>query len=388
VFDIAPSVPTTDADEIRLGVDLVRAYLRDFLGGNIASNFKQFVIKIVADGKGNDGSCCTGLAESGPRPFFDVKHPNWNIGSSGYWSNSDNHINAGAHEYVHAWQSSLGCLTIHYQPLGNWLNEGMAQYISINALRHGGYVTERDYQDLIAIALANTRSENLAYLEHNVSGALDDIAFIAVIQLVSLAPDGELSLRALCENVASGKSVEQSFTDAFGISKGDFYKSFAEYQKSYSTPTPTAAPAGMVAVRGKVILASLTQKFNDYILTFCNSTSPQCLGGVFIAEDGSFTTFLDPGDYKVSVNPLNGGDALGWYSENGLLPDPTCADLIHVTDHEINITLDFHVTSCATPTVTTDQAPATEIATQGTVVLVTGVVVLNAASPTNSAPLP
>ncbi|MDO8755510.1 MAG: hypothetical protein Q7J80_16565, partial [Anaerolineales bacterium] len=303
IFDIAPYVPSKDEAEIKLGIDLVRSYLRDFIGGDISSNFKQFVIKIVADGKGNDGSCCTGLAESGPRPFFDVKHLNWNIGSSDYWSNTDNHMNAGAHEYVHAWQSSLGCLTIHYQPLGNWLNEGMAQYVSINALRRGGHVTEQDYQDLLSVALAKTRFENLAFFEQNNTQALDDIAFIAVVRLISLAPDRELSLRVLCENVASGKSVEQSFTDAFGISKKDYYNVFAEYQKTYSTPTPTAPPVGAVAVRGTVILASPSQKFSDYYVVFCNLEIAQCLPVNLISEEVLFVAYLEPGDYKMSVNP-------------------------------------------------------------------------------------
>jgi len=110
--------------------------------------------------------------------------------------------------------------------------------------------------------------------------------------------------------------------------------------------TPTTVPAGMVAIKGNVILADPSQKFTDYIVSFCNSKIVQCLPGNMISDDGSFVAYLDPGDYKMSVNPLDGGDGLGWYTENGLYPDPTCAELIHVADKEINISVDFQPAGC------------------------------------------
>jgi len=377
LFDIDSKAPTKDVGEIKLGIDLVRAYMRDFLGGDIDPDKQNFTVKIAANGKGNDGSCCTGLAESGPRPFIDVLHPNWNIGSSNYWSNTDNHINAGAHEYVHAWQSSLGCITLHYQPLGNWLDEGMAQYVSINSLKHGEYVTEGDYKELIDVALANTSHENLASFEHSSSSKLDDIAFIAVVKLVALAPTGELSLRSLCTYIASGKSVDQSFENAFGITKKDFYKSFTDYQRLYATPTPaptltlTPIPDGMVLINGKVILSAANQKFSDYVVSFCNSKVVQCSPGNVISDDGSFTAYLESGDYKISVNPMEGGNEPGWYVKNGLVPDPGCAEFLHVgSEKEINVVVDFHSTTCPIlPTSTSVPTLESSIISTGRVIL-------------------
>jgi len=219
---------------------------------------------------------------------------------------------------------------------------------------------------LISVALANTRFDNLASYERNSSSKLDDIAFIAVIKLVSLAPTGELSLRTLCENIALGKSVDQSFTEAFGISKKEFYRQFVDYQKSYNTPTPTAIPAGMVAIKGKVVLANPSQKYSDYIVSFCNSKIVQCLPGNLISNDGSFDTYLDPGDYKISVNPLNGGDTIGWYIKSGLVPDPSCAEFFQVgNEQEIKLVVDFQPTPCPTPSAVS----AGTVAINGKVVL-------------------
>ncbi|MCE9644612.1 MAG: hypothetical protein K8S20_01330 [Chloroflexi bacterium] len=378
-FDIASDVPGNDEAEIKTGIDLARAYLRDFLGGDINPSMPQFMVKIVATGNGNDGSCCTGLAESGPRPFFDVKHSSWNIGSSSYWDNTDNHVNAGAHEYVHAWQSSLGCLTIHDQPLGNWLNEGIAQYISINSLKQGGYVTENDYRQLISVALAGTSTDKLASYERGSSGRLDDIALLATIKLVSLAPSGELSLRNVCENISSGKSVDQSFKEAFGISKNDFYKLFTGYQETYVTPTPTPIPAGMIAIHGMVTLANSNQKYSDYILSFCNSKIAECLPGVPISNQGTFLTYLDPGIYRISVNHSKDGEGIGWYAKNGLVPDGTCSDSILVDDKEINFTVDLRPSSCPAPAAADSPALTTpsvmESSTSGVSIIATGLLV-------------
>lgn len=116
------------------------------------------------------------------------------------------------------------------------------------------------------------------------------------------------------------------------------------------TQTPMPVPAGKIAVKGKVILADPNQKYGDYIVSFCNLKIVQCLPGNLISGDGSFFTYLDPGDYRMSVNPMNGGDTLGWYTEKGLYPNPTCAGVIKISDKEINLTVDFHSAPCALPT--------------------------------------
>src|SRR5262245_29500127 len=47
VFDIALDAPLNDVTEIKLGLDLVRAYLRDFMTGDIELDKQNFIVKIV-----------------------------------------------------------------------------------------------------------------------------------------------------------------------------------------------------------------------------------------------------------------------------------------------------------------------------------------------------
>jgi len=105
------------------------------------------------------------------------------------------------------------------------------------------------------------------------------------------------------------------------------------------TPTP---PAGMAGLNGKVIFADAKQKPEDYVVSFCNLKIVQCLPGVVINRDGTFYTYLTLGDYQISVNPMNGGDALGWYSIDGLLPTSECATIVQIRiGNQSSITIDL-----------------------------------------------
>jgi len=48
-----------------------------------------------------------------------------------------------------------------------------------------------------------------------------------------------------------------------------------------------------------------------------------------------------PGEYLISVNPINGGEALGWYSSKGLVQETTCTEKVQIDkNQEIIITID------------------------------------------------
>jgi hypothetical protein len=227
-FEIEDDVPNRDAEEIKMGIEFARLYMRDNLGGDITSDFRtKITVKIVADGNGNDGSCCTSMAETGARPFFDVLHSNWDIGGGNDWSNNDHHVNAGAHEYVHAWQYSLGCIGVHYQPMSRWFSEGMAQYVSINSLVLGGNVSKNDYETILARSTMEYSSHDLANLGNIWPG---DIGFVAVNMLVDLSSDGQIILRDICEKIGSGQSFVQAFSQVYGFTLSEFYSLFSEFQ--------------------------------------------------------------------------------------------------------------------------------------------------------------
>jgi hypothetical protein len=50
------------------------------------------------------------------------------------WTRETEQLKMVVHEYTHVWQSSLGAIDIHWQPLGNWINEGVAEYVAFNAI--------------------------------------------------------------------------------------------------------------------------------------------------------------------------------------------------------------------------------------------------------------
>lgn len=145
IFDVAEDVPDEDLQTIKSGIEIVRIYIQEFLGGDIPTEIRSTTtVKVVATGLGNQepgggGACCTAFSEenpSGVRLFFDVLHPQWILaGGPGkvidgvFVTDRDkNRLQRGAHEYAHAWQNSIGCISLHDQRMGFWLNEGIAEY--------------------------------------------------------------------------------------------------------------------------------------------------------------------------------------------------------------------------------------------------------------------
>jgi len=278
-----------------------------------------------------------------------------------------------AHEMFHIVQSilmehALFRPELDYGP--EWLKEGSAQVMGLHiADGLNGCSYERDGIDLWSMdSVGGVLLQNVEGGDFSTKPKFWSVAPLAVDYLIQISPAGEKSMIDYYSEVGAGTRWPQAFLKAFGISKEDFYKKFAEHQKTYSTPTPTAIPAGMVAIKGKVVLVSASQKPGDFIVSFCNSKIVQCLPGHILSDDGSFVAYLDPGDYKISVNPLNGGDALGWYTEKGLVPDPSCAEFLQiVNEKEINLVIDFHSASCPTPTL--PPTMESSIIATGTVIL-------------------
>ncbi len=238
IFEIDSNVPVEEVDKIKAGIDSARIYLRDFLGGDIPESLrKSIVVKIVATGLGNQepgggGSCCTAFSGGQPRLFFDVLHSDW-------LSSGNRQQHGAAHEYIHVWQASLGCISHFDQRMGAWLNEGMAEIVSFEAQIHSGTLQRGEVDEF-------TRSWGFE------SGQLDvplrsfqavtspiwpgQAGHLALEQLVALAPSGKHSLRLICENVALGQSVPTAFENAFCIGREEFYQ-------QYQPPLPELQPS-------------------------------------------------------------------------------------------------------------------------------------------------
>ena len=114
-YDVAPNVPPRELEPIKAGISIAQDFLASRMGGDIPVYVKRGItVKVVATGMGNQdrwggGACCTGLNEYGtlPRPFFDVRHPNWlwlnqyRPASDGLASGDLQKKKISAHEYAH-----------------------------------------------------------------------------------------------------------------------------------------------------------------------------------------------------------------------------------------------------------------------------------------------
>lgn len=235
-FDIAENVPSHDVDIIRRGMEIAQSFLEDSLGGGIPVEVQRTItVKIVATGEG----CCTALDEHGARLFFDVADPDWISNTRNWnqppikWSGDVNGQKIGAHEYIHGWWNTLGCMTMGYQPLPWWLGEGAAEYIATVAVLPSD-ISNTSETDIDWFMLNSSKGTGelkypLKYYENGTNIWPGHIGYLAVEYLVAHSPSGILSLRHVCEYIAQGHGASKSFEMAFGISLEDFYQEFPGY---------------------------------------------------------------------------------------------------------------------------------------------------------------
>ena len=238
IWDVAIDVPLDQVDNIRTGIDIARTYLFEHLGGDIPRDIRREIkVKIVATGMGNQelgggGACCTANAVGAPRArlFFDVKHPSWDRDlrhSSAYpWGLTVDKWKSAAHEYAHGWQNALGCLTIHNKPLGDWMNEGIAEYVAYQALISAGFTDVPQVRNFMESAARRSGEADvqLTSLETNSPVWSGHIGYLAVEWLIGQAPPGGEPMSTLCTLVGSGVSVDSAFEQVFRITREQFYE--------------------------------------------------------------------------------------------------------------------------------------------------------------------
>ena len=246
-YDVAPDVPARELELIKEGISKAQDFLASRMGGDIPVNVQLGItVKVVATGMGNtdrwgDGACCTGLDETGARPFFDVKHPGYLRRGSPPWGVDVAKQQIAAHEYVHGWVWSLGGGDIHANLLGGWLNEGLAEYISYEAFISRGEMRRPDVHDRHR-RFSRLADGSVPCLESLEGGAIRDtgiwpgnIGYVAVDRLLTQSPNGILSLRIVSEEVRS-EGLDAAFERAFGIGKRAFYDAFPDYLRSIGGP--------------------------------------------------------------------------------------------------------------------------------------------------------
>lgn len=232
IYDIADNVPGLDVQEIKTGIGYAQTDIENHFGGDIPPEIQSDItVKIVATGNGNQepgggGSCCTGLAESGARPFFDVLHPHWVDTPPPPYTLPLHHQTTAAHEYAHGWQWYLGCLDIHSQPLGDWMNEGIAHYIGHASFLRNGLMSADEVRDFQLSSAIFTGEADVPLESLEMSQGLwpGHVGYLAIEFLVLESSSGPMAIRTICEDVGNGVSVDQAFADAFGMTKAYFYE--------------------------------------------------------------------------------------------------------------------------------------------------------------------
>ncbi|MDP3316985.1 MAG: hypothetical protein Q8M47_13085 [Devosia sp.] len=256
-YDIGAKVPEKQVMLIKKGLTIAEDYLNKIYGGAIPRGVaNNITVKIEATGKGNQepgggGGAATGLDETGPRPYFDVAHVQWAQNTEGRgWTRETDQLKTVVHEYTHGWQAWLGVLDMHSQPLGNWMNEGIAEYIAYNAIIATGKMSKRNADRFMLNASSGeeTASPLKAFGSSRTSAWPGHVGYVAIDWLVSESPNGPMSLRILATEVAGGRSVKQAFAKAFNIELDDFYEQFEVWR-----PAIRKSPGKALSRRPKLV---------------------------------------------------------------------------------------------------------------------------------------
>ena len=237
-YDVAPNVPARELEPIKEGISKAQDFLASRMGGDIPVNVQLGItVKVVATGMGDpdsgDGAYCTA---GGARLFFDVRHPDWQNRPSLWRADLGKQVIA-VHEYTHGWAWSLGGFDNHSQPLGDWLNERLAEYVGYEPFIRNGEMRRSDvHAHQLGSAINDGQASRcLESLERATGGIWPGhIGYIVVEKLVAESPNGIRSLRIVNQQARHG--FDTAFEGAFGMSKREFYDTFPDYLRSIGGP--------------------------------------------------------------------------------------------------------------------------------------------------------
>lgn len=248
------------------------------------------------------------------------------------------------------------------RPSLRWLVEGVANYfaalerITNSGMLSGwrGTIGDHDLgmaewigQDFCGVSLRALEGARADRVLPEFGG----VGEVAARLLAKTSPGG---IQALIDYFVLSASMpyEAAFQQAFGRSQDEFYEQYRiECEDGFpSLPADLATPAvgaGEVRMYGKIVLKDAEHAYTDYLLSFCEARTPECSPGLQIRSDGTFSTSLPPGKYRISVNAVTGGEAIGWYSSDGLVRLNTCADTVPVRQgEEVFLEIDLHFVTC------------------------------------------
>jgi len=291
--------PPSDVKDILNGLSVIQPFLGKNVGGDISvEDLQNYTVWFNGIG---------GVANALDNGFhIDTHHVDWSpfvVDSIGPFPDAISifHMHTSAHEYVHLWQHSLGCLSETRYPMSRWLVEGMADYLAWQSLIDAGYPTAKVLWEWErGLAASVPLSTPLKFMEprQNDPVAGTALADFAIDQLVKQSPNGLLALRQICESVATGQAWQVAFQSAVGLTSTEFYRQF---EVSRRNPVVTMGVSGMVTDKDGSPLTGY-----DVWACAALDTVGSC-HAVNLALDGSYKIPLPDGHYRVSLTPPNGG---------------------------------------------------------------------------------
>jgi hypothetical protein len=268
-FDVADNVPPAQVEQIEEGLSIARAYIARTFGEDIPLDArKRMTVKIVATGKGNTepgggGGAATAMAMGldVPRPFFDVANEQWSQNTQGRgWTTRADNLKTVVHEYAHGWQMMLGAMDINNQPLGNWMNEGIAEYVGYSAMADAGLIKWSDAQRFMLRSSAGEETAHSleAFGTTQSPAWAGHVGFVALDWLITDTGNGIVALKSLADEINAGRSQRQAFANTFGIELADFYRQFDDWAKAIR-----ANPDSAMAKRPKLVLTQASAEPAD-----------------------------------------------------------------------------------------------------------------------------
>lgn len=331
ILDITSGAPQVEIDLIKDGLQIAQTFADTYLGGGISAEIRKNVtVKIDYTGLGNQepgggGSNATGLSVINdllPRPYFDVGHEQWTnrFTNNGKWSLETAGLLTIVHEYIHGWQNFLGAHTVYQQPLGNWISEGIAEYLAYEAMIKLDRIDATDAVHSQISATAFTGEANYALSQIDTSSTpiwVGHIGHVAIDWLMDETGSNLTKLRIIHEKIAEGKNTFTAFSETFGLSLDSFYTQFEQWR-----PLFLKDPAEALNARPDLILANETSiegNNTDEIFTTgdTNDTIREAGGDDIINGGAGIDTAKYSGEVKNFTIKINTGTATTVTDLNG-----------------------------------------------------------------------
>jgi hypothetical protein len=225
-FSVSSSVSAEDAAYVAEGVALAEDY--------VAWTLAELTGRLTINVRGTDDTTSAGAVAFSGGEFIVVF-----TGSPGWAALPPaNRIRVVVHEYIHSFQHDV--LGDGLYALPAWFIEGMAEYLSYEAVAQLGLLDEQVIADFHAWAITSAgalptlqRLETGDAFYHEI-GPTYSLAYLALDVLME-GRDPQ-NLVALLDKIESGQTWRSAFRNTFGQSVSNFYASFAAEREDLIAP--------------------------------------------------------------------------------------------------------------------------------------------------------